>query len=355
MSYRAYMMMRFLGHSLLPPNQFCERGFAFVKGFGVMLGVYLVICFFGGLEAGFYVWFLFNLFLACDALHAGILALNHCIWNRAVTRDFDKNILVLANAMPYTLQGTSGTAILFIHGFGDTPETWQLIAPRVHSLANATCRAMRLPFTSTPLSQQRHAHLGDWLVAIRDEMASLRRSHKRVFIAGHGLGAGLALLCACENPALADGVIALSPLVHANQPSKILFWLADNFCVSTRVLPNPFRGAVTTADGRVYSYPRDRFIAFAMFRAAYQMTSRLMALPCKDARPKNARPPMPPVLAFVSERDPVIDVPAAMRFLYDADILDEMDVYTGKKAGHVLTLDTGWEKRAARIAAFALR
>jgi len=340
------MMMRFLGRSLVPPAQFCDSGLALLRGFGLTMLVYPLCWIFGGLEAGLVAWYLFIAFLALDALNAGILKLHNYLGNFTVKRDFDKSTLILANAMPYTLEGNSGTAILFIHGFGDTPETWQLIAPRVHSLANATCHAMRLPFVATPLSQQHHAHLGDWLVAIREEMENLRRCHKKVFIAGHGLGAGLALLATRDNPKLADGVVALSPLVHAKRTSKILFWLADHFCVFTRVVPNPFRSVIKTQDGRVYSYVREHFTAFAMFRAIFLMTRRLG---------ETGRRHTLPVLAFVSLRDRMIDIPATTRFLGNTDIFADADFYTTRKAGHVLTLDEGWEKRAKRIAAFVSR
>ena len=349
-AYFNYMMTRFLGRSLVGPGMFSERGLAFVRGLGLVWVALGLGCVIGMPTMGFWTLLLFDLFLACDALHAGILALHNHAWNRAAKRDFDKNILVLANAMPYTLQGDSGTAILFIHGFGDTPETWQLVAPRVHSLANATCRAMRLPFAATTLRRQHHAHLGDWLAAIRDEAADLRRCHEKVFIAGQGMGAGLALLAACEDPKLADGVVVFSPVVRAKRASKILFWLADHFCVFTRVVPNPCRGVIRTQDGRAYSYARDPFVAFAAFRAFFQMTRRLVAAQARSAAGLRRRLP---VLAFVSSRDRLVDIPAAMRFLDGADILDGADVYTSRKAGHALTLDVDWEKRAARTAAFA--
>ena len=334
--YYMYMMIRFAGRNIVGPGTFCEKGLALVRGLGLVF-IGTGILFFRGMWESDALLF-YGLFLVLDAFQIGILAVYIGIWNRTVKRDFDKQTLILANAMPYTFQGGNNTAILFIHGFGDTPETWQLIAPRVHSLANVTCRAMRLPFVSTTLRQQHHAHLGDWLVAIREEVANLRRWNKRVFIAGHGMGAGLALLATRDDPKLADGVCALSPQVRAKRASRILFWLADNFFVFTRVLPNPFRGVIKTKDGRVYSHARDPFVAFSVYRAFLQMTRRLDAALEKESAV--------PVVGFVSSRDRVIDVPAVMRFFSGAD------VYTTKKAGHFLTLDAGWEKRAKRIADF---
>ena len=72
--------------------------------------------------------------------------------------------------------------------------------------------------------------------------------------------------------------------------------------------------------------------------------------PCAAAGEDTRPPSVAPVLVYVSLRDRVIDIPAAMGFPPD-----DADIFTTKKAGHVLTLDVDWEKRAKKIAAFALR
>ena len=277
-------------------------------------------------------------------------------WNRTVTRDANG---VLANAAPYTLEGERPreprTAILFIHGFDDTPEVWQLLAPRVHELTGVTCRAMRLPYISAPLRLQHRARLEHWLDAIRDEVARLRTCHKKVFLCGHSLGGGLAFL----NSHVADGVIVFAPLVHARRKHVWLFGLADVLLPFTRACRTPFPDPITTRDGRVYAYTRDRYIAFAIYRAMFGMTKRLQ----KVGRGVPSAPrgvPIPgdagtdgggqgtarPTLAFISLRDRLIDIPATLRFLDGAKIITTSD------AGHVLPLDVGWEKRAEDVAAF---
>ena len=337
-----YCELRFRGLSPSAEHTFKGGGLPLFVGWCLAFLVFGLLFYFWGWYKGFPAFLFFNLFLAFDALHALILALHSRAWNRTVTRERDADgVNILANAKPCTLQGGSGIAVLFVHGLGDTPETWQLIAPRVHELANATCRAMRLPFTSTPLRRQHHATLDNWLDAIRGEVASLRRCHKHVFIAGHSLGAGLALLAARDDSKLADGVIAFSPFIRAKRVPAILFWLADHFCVFTRACPNPFPDAGTTTDGRVYPYARDRFAAFAVLRAVFQMTRRL-----NTAQTRGRVTGPLPVLAFVSLRDRLVDLPSFQR------LIDGADIFTTRKAGHVLTLDAGWEKRARRIAEF---
>jgi len=280
-----------------------------------------------------------GLFVTADAFHALSIWWRNRRWERTVTRDANG---ILTNAAPHTLDGTSDAAILFIHGFADTPETWQLLAPRVHGLTNVTCRVMRLPYISVPLRLQHHATLDNWLDAIRDEVARLRACHNKVFIAGHSLGAGLALLATRQTPGIADGVIVLAPLIRVPRRWGVsldrLFNVVSPVLPFTRALHNHFPAVIKTKDGRVYDYKRDRFIALEIYRALFKMTRLLTAH--GDVRPpKN-------VLAFLSLRDRVIDVPAALRYLEGAQII------TTNEAGHVLTLDVGWEKRAEQIAEF---
>jgi len=291
-----------------------------------------------------------------NALYALWVGWRNRCWEKTITRDADG---ILPGAAPYTLEGECPheprTAILFIHGFNDTPRAWQLLVPRVHELTRATCRVMRLPHTSEPLRQQHRARLELWLNAIHIEVARLRTCHEKVFIAGHSLGGGLALLSSGsillpsrqvrEQDApttFVDGLILLSPLIRNKRKHVWMFETLSRLLSFSRACRTPFPKPIKTKDGRVYDYVRDRYVSFAVFRAMFDMTRRL------DGVSPSSGPsePRPPVLAFVSERDSLIDVPAALRFLSNANII------TTREAGHVLALDTGWEKRAEEIAGF---
>ena len=326
-------------------------------------------------------------FFALDALHALWVWWRARRFERTVTRDANG---LLLGAAAYTLEGACPhapeTAILFIHGFNDTPQAWQLLAPRVHELTGATCRVMRLPNTAVELKLQHRARLDFWLDAIRDEVSRLKACHEKVFIAGHSLGGGLALLATRENFSLSpnsalgekwvgrdlrarrtpgnlplfarlaarpevapypnaefglkmDGLILFSPLIRARRKHTRLFALAERLLWFTRACRTPFPNPIQTKDGRVYGYARDRYVSFAVFRAMFEMARRLAA--CSESPPYPA-----PTLVFVSERDRLIDVPAVSRFLPGAKIIATTE------AGHALALDTGWEERAAEMAGF---
>ena len=306
--------------------------------------IYMALCQIALVFGRFFIVKIIALLLLLDALHALFIRYRARRWERTVTRDANG---ILANAASYTLDGATDTAILFVHGFADTPETWQLLAPRLHELTRATCRVMRLPYISTPLRLQHCAKLESWLDTLRDEVAILRKKHKRIFIVGHSLGGGLALLSRDV-----DGVIVLAPLIRAPRkfgvPLDVVFWLADHFFIFTRVWPNPFPVVGKSKDGRFYVRDHDRFISFSIFRAMFAMTKKCsgsILLPNNQKRELEA----PATLAFISTRDNVIDTPFALRWLHGAEII------TTDEAGHLLQFDVGWEQRAEQIAAFISR
>jgi len=278
------------------------------------------------------------LLLAFDVFHALWVWWRNRCWEKTITRDAEG---LISGAAAYTLEGACPqaprTAILFIHGFNDTPQAWQLLAPRVHELTRATCRVMRLPGIAEPLREQHKTSLEQWLNAIHIEVARLRTCHEKVFIAGHSLGGGLALLATRESFTLkVDGLILFSPLIRARKKHTRLFALTDRVLSFTKTCKTPFPNPIQTKDGRVYDYARDRYVSFAVFRAMFNMTRHLVA--SRDTCHK--------ALVFVSERDRLIDTPAVARFLPNARII------TTDKAGHALALDAGWEERAEEIARF---
>lgn len=277
--------------------------------------------------------------LAANGLHR--LLLNHTARHATIP-----------NATPATLQGDSGTAILFVHGFADTPEVFQLIAPRVHAQTGATCRMMCLPGFNIPWQRQRRATLMRWLMAVHRETRLLRKTHGRVFIAGHSLGGGLALLATRHAPRLADGLILFAPLVKPAAAwlpfiSPEVGFRAASFCfLFSRAFISPFPKIIKTKDGRLFPYPRDRVIHFAAYNALFRMCRHLKKNPAVAA----SKPCHLPVLAFLSTRDRIVDSGSAAKWLEEN--FDTPKIVRTTEAGHVLPLDIGWEARADATAAF---
>src|SRR5262249_15321002 len=102
--------------------------------------------------------------------------------------------------------------ILLIHGFADAPTLYQRMAPALTE-KGFSCRVMRLPHFAMPMDHYRRTDAAQWREAVRSELLDLRRRHARVVVVAHSLGAAVAVDSLPADPAAADAVVLLAPLL----------------------------------------------------------------------------------------------------------------------------------------------
>ena len=249
------------------------------------------------------------LWLAVNLAHAAWIGVRRRLWERRIRRGPDG---VASDAAAFTC-GTGRDAVLLVHGFADTAAVFSGMAGAlaVHDL---TCRVMRLPGAGEPLPVASRQTLDGWLAAIREEAVALRRSHRRVWLAGHSMGGALAVLAQLNDPALADGLVLLAPLFDvspARSPlvhPRIWFRIARVLLPLSRTFESCFPVNVLTADGAAIAYQRDRFIPFATYRGLFDLTARLRG------RAVELRVPL---FAVLVPGDRVVNTDAAHAWLAD--------------------------------------
>lgn len=219
---------------------------------------------------------LFAVWLIANLTHRLWIELHRRRWERRVSRRPDG---VAADAAAYTL-GSGLDAVLLVHGFADTPAVFRSLAEGL-AACGLTCRALRLPGAGEPLCAAAGRTLSEWLDAVRGEAAALRRSHGRVWLAGHSMGGTIALLAQLDDPALADGLVLLAPLFEVSPARSPLlrprawFRIAQALLPFSRTFESCFPVNVLTADGAAIAYQRDRFIPFSTYRALFRLTDRV--------------------------------------------------------------------------------
>jgi carboxylesterase len=90
-------------------------------------------------------------------------------------------------------------AALLLHGFGDTPQSVELLAAYLHA-RGWTVHAPLLPGHGRSLREFSSSRARDWREAARDEYEALRRRHAVVSLVGQSMGGALAILLAVEGP-----------------------------------------------------------------------------------------------------------------------------------------------------------
>ena len=105
---------------------------------------------------------------------------------------------VVAGAEGFTLEGSTGRALLLLHGFGDTPQTLRYLGGRLHA-AGFTVRAPLLPGHGRGLRDFATAGAEDYASAARDELAQLRARASWVGVIGLSMGGAIAAKLAADS------------------------------------------------------------------------------------------------------------------------------------------------------------
>lgn len=284
--------------------------------------------------------------LGTNALHAAWAGTRRRLWEKRFTRGADG---LLPDAGAYTV-GSGSVAILFIHGFADTPYIWKRMAERLAATGAFTCRAMRLPGSAEPAAQAKRQSLALWRQSVDDELTRLCAAHANVWVAGHSMGAALALDAALRTPERIAGVVAFAPLIEVSRrrspllPPGVWFRLARAALGLSPTFESCFSSQGVAVDDPSFTYTRDRFIPFCVYRGLFQLA--------RSNRGQAARLTQP-VFAVAAERDAVVDTPAALRWLDRCP--GPKQVRSLAEVGHVIPLEPGWQALTDDLAAFILQ
>ncbi len=282
-------------------------------------------------------------FLGANLLHAAWISIRRARWERRTQRGADG---VAVGAEAYTV-GNGPVAVLWLHGFADTPQTFRRMAERLAATGRYTCRVMRFSGAAEPLPVAARQTLESALAELRAEAASLRGRHRQLWLAGHSMGASLALLAVLEDAALADGVVVLAPMISVSRrrspllPPRVWFTLAQLAFPLSRTFESCFSVDAVAVDDPTFAYHRDRFIPFATYRTVFRITAALAG---------RGRELRIPIFAALSQDDRVIDTPAAARWL--ADCPTRKQVRTLASTAHAMPLEATWREVTDGIADF---
>lgn len=121
---------------------------------------------------------------------------------------------IIAGAAPIALEAPGATmGVVIVHGFGDTPQTVELLAHALHA-AGFDVAAPLLPGHGRTLRAFASSTRGEWLAAARDAYDAMRARHDRVALVGLSLGGALATIIAADDATL-SALVLLAPYFDA--------------------------------------------------------------------------------------------------------------------------------------------
>ena len=236
---------------------------------------------------------------------------------------------LVEGAAPIDLPAAGATAVLLIHGAGDTPQVLEALALHLHR-QGFSARAPLLPGHGRDLSAMAATSADQWYADMVRELRELRHSHKHVTVVGLSMGGALAVRLAAEHPV--DSLVLLAPYIDMPPVLRTMAttsawwgWLLPYFStMGRRSIRDP--EAQSRALGHGLLTP-------AALRALYDtMSAGADALPRVTA----------PTLVVQSRQDNRIPVESAERGFARLGATEKKLEWTNG-AGHVISVDYGYQ------------
>jgi carboxylesterase len=278
-----------------------------------------------------------------DFAYSRIVLHRYEAWESSIKRDADG---IRVGCRDFTV-GEGETALLFMHGYSDSPAMFRKLAPRLAELG-FTCRAMLRLGCARPMELYAEATKEQWSEALEQEIAAVGETHEELFLVGHSLGGAMAIDYLLDNPDAVDGVILLAPLIAvATDRSPILparTWhkLGKKLLLFTNIVENLPSIDAHSAEARAYDM-YSRFYPRNLYDEIFEITDNI------EGRAAELTLPM---LMVLSRNDDIIDSEAA-RVYYEESSSRQKELLWMEQAGHMIPIDTGWEALAEEIARFA--
>lgn len=239
------------------------------------------------------------------------------------------NIIPGANTIDLPASGSRG--VLLLHGFGDTPQTFALLANELHA-AGFGVRAALLPGHGRSVEEFVVSRRNQWLEFARLELTDFKKRYAVVSIIGLSMGAALAAILAAENPDLGP-LVLIAPYFGMRldyRAASMSHWVWG-----------PIAGVVKSNSPNSIHDPveREKNLGYGVY------TGRLLYELWRLAR--RARLSLPriciPTLLIQSREDPRVAPSIAERAFASLGTTDKRLVWT-EGAGHIITVDYGRER-----------
>ncbi len=280
---------------------------------------------------------------AWTAIAAGAVWAQRWLRARARERRFAHRFSLRADgivdgAEPRTYGSHTGRAVLLLHGYNDSPASLDPVARMIHA-SGWTVRLPLLPGHGRSLPAHDRWTAAEVLAQARDEYAQLRATHHTVVVGGLSMGAAAAAWLAAETDA--DGLILYAPMLFVPAPMQVAVSTARLWALATKYIAGGGRRSIRDPLAQKRSIPygcSTRRSLEALDTIARGSALRLGFIHA-------------PTLVMQSEEDNRLPHDQSVHAIARIGAKDRTVVWT-TGAGHVLTLDYGWEDLARRTVAW---
>ena len=243
---------------------------------------------------------------------------------------------MISGAAPIDLPADGHRGVLLLHGFGDTPQTFEYLANYLHGQGWGA-RAPLLPGHGRTLDAFAASRATDWIDCAQAELGALRRRYEVVTIVGQSMGGALATMLAASSPEV-PALVLLAP--YLSMPTR-LRRAASMHVVLGAVLPY-LRGGGERSIRDPREASRNLAYGFTTPRLIFEL-SKVVARGRSAAASVRA-----PTLVVQSRQDHRIPLDAAER-VYNLFVVPERRLIWTEGNGHVISVDYGRDRVFAAV------
>ncbi len=234
------------------------------------------------------------------------------------------------------MQEGNSSGVLLLHGFGDTPQTLDLLARHLYS-AGFDVRVPLLPGHGTSVAEFLVSRREDWIALARAELGKMQRSHSSVALVGLSMGGALAAILAAETPQL-KSLVLLAPYLDMPKTHKVAaatHWLWDRRGVArASTSPRSILDPVERKKNLGYGVYSARLL-YELWRVSTQARRGLGKIRI-------------PTMLIQSRSDPRISPSVAER-AFSAIAAPEKKLRWAEGGGHIITVDYGRDEVFADV------
>jgi carboxylesterase len=238
---------------------------------------------------------------------------------------------IIAGAETIDLQGANSCGVLLLHGFGDTPQTFDLLAQYLHS-AGFGVRAPLLPGHGRSVQLFTASRRNQWLAFARLELEAYRQKYPQVGVIGLSMGGAIAAVLAAESEDL-SALVLIAPYLDMPVDYRIAsasYWLWGPIAGTViSKSPGSIRDPVEREKNLGYGVYTGRLL-YELWRLARQARHALSRIHT-------------PTLLIQSKEDPRVAPSIAEEAFKSLGAADRRLVWI-EGAGHIITVDYGRER-----------
>lgn len=236
---------------------------------------------------------------------------------------------IVPGAQPRRYDGDRDRAVLLLHGYNDSPQSLDQVARVLHA-AGWTVRVPLLPGHGRSLREFDGWSESDLLAFVRQEYTALRATHRTVVVGGLSMGGALACWLGAESDAA--GVLLYAPMLFVPRPMQVVVSTARLWSLVTKYVSGGGKRSLhdPEASRAMIAYgASSRRSLEALERLCLHTTARLGFIHS-------------PVLVVQSEEDNRLPHDQSVRAIARIGSNDKTVIWL-RGAGHVVTLDHGWQ------------